>query len=191
MPASPWPEFGIEQRTLLLARARESIRRGFVQGGPPAHTSGDADGALYASRASFVTLKVVGELRGCIGSVEPRRPLIDDVAHNAWAAAFRDQRFPPLRAAEVDTLDIHISVLTTLSPVVADSEPALLAALRPGIDGVLLQQDRWRSTFLPQVWAQLPEPSEFLRRLRRKAGLPEHYDPRAAYFRYRVEAFGA
>lgn len=191
MPASPLSEFSIEQRELLLTRARDSIRHGLVQGGPSAHTPADADETLRMPRASFVTLKIAGQLRGCIGSVEARGPLIEDVAHNAWAAAFRDPRFPPLQATEADALDIHISVLTPLSPLVADCEPALLAVLQPGVDGVLLQQERRRSTFLPQVWDQLPEPREFLRHLRRKAGLPEHYDPRAEYFRYGVEAFGA
>ncbi|MEQ1439974.1 AmmeMemoRadiSam system protein A [Fontimonas sp. SYSU GA230001] len=190
MPASPSSEFSAEHRARLLAHARDSIRHGLDHGGPQAHPQTDADDALRTVRASFVTLKIGGALRGCIGSIEARAPLIEDVGHNAWAAAFRDPRFAPLRAAEFDALEVHISVLTPLSPIVADTEAALLATLRPGIDGVLLQQGSWRSTFLPQVWEQLPEPADFLRQLRRKAGLPEQHDPRAAYFRYGVEAFG-
>ena len=189
MQASRSSEFNIAQREILLAHARESIRHGLDQGRPLPVCASNVDRALRAERASFVTLQLGGELRGCIGSIEARNPLIEDVAHNAFAAAFRDPRFPSLRKSDFDGLEIHISILTPMSPIVADNEAALLAALQPGVDGILLRQGAYRSTFLPQVWEQLPEPREFLRHLRRKAGLLDHFDPRATYFRYGVEAF--
>ncbi|TJY63278.1 AmmeMemoRadiSam system protein A [Sinimarinibacterium sp. CAU 1509] len=184
-------EYTIEQRRTLLQHARASIRHGLDAGGPLLERPTPTDAALLIPRASFVTLHREARLRGCIGELEARYPLIESVAHNAWAAAFNDPRFPPLQDAEFASLDIHISVLSPSTPIDADSESALLAALRPGIDGIVLQQGSRRSTFLPQVWEQIPSPAAFLQQLRLKAGLPAHYDPGASYLRYTVEAFGA
>jgi len=125
--------------------------------------------------ATFVTLRHAGDLRGCIGTVNAWRPLALDVRANAVAAAFRDPRFPPLRRDEYPGIAIEVSLLRPSEPVPLQSEESLLAALRPGVDGVVLECAQHRATFLPQVWEQLPDPREFMRALKRKAGLPERY----------------
>lgn len=159
---------------MLLELARESIRQGLCgeqlcvrpEAYPP---------ALQALRACFVTLKLEGRLRGCIGSLEARQPLVTDVVRNAYAAAFRDPRFPALSWPEFERLDIHLSLLTSPQPLAVASEEELLAQLRPGIDGLVLSEGARRGTFLPAVWEQLSEPREFLRQLKLKAGLRADY----------------
>jgi len=128
-------------------------------------------GWLDEPGATFVTLTRHGELRGCVGTLEAYRPLGIDVRENATAAAFHDSRFAPLARAEFDEVRIEVSLLSPGEPILAASEAEALAALRPHIDGVVLEYGRHRSTFLPQVWEQLPEPAEFLAHLKRKAGL--------------------
>ena len=140
--------------------------------------------------ASFVTLKLAGELRGCIGSLEPHRPLALDVAHNARAAAFHDPRFPPLASSEVSGLAVEVSVLSSREPLDAASESEALARLRPRVDGLYLEFGALRATFLPQVWESLPDPADFFGELRRKAGLPPgfwHHGIKLS--RYTVEKF--
>lgn len=122
--------------------------------------------------ATFVTLKIDGKLRGCIGSLEAMRPLVVDVAEHAYAAAFHDQRFLAVSMAECELLDIQISLLSRLEPMDFTSEQDLMAQLRPGIDGLILERGRHRSTFLPVVWQQLTDPRSFLEHLKIKAGLP-------------------
>ena len=130
---------------------------------------------LQKPGACFVTLTRDGALRGCIGSLEACRPLLDDLRSNALAAALRDPRFPPLTAAELPDVDIEVSVLGTPQALVFSSEAEALSRLRPGIDGVILTAGGSRATFLPQVWEQLPDPAEFIGRLKQKAGLPASY----------------
>ena len=134
---------------------------------------------LDAPGASFVTLTSGrapgGALRGCIGSLEARRPLREDVEANAVAAALHDPRFAPLTARELDDTVVEVSVLSVPAALPAADEAELLARLRPGVDGVVLSACGRRATFLPQVWEQLPDPADFLARLRRKAGLPADY----------------
>jgi AmmeMemoRadiSam system protein A len=125
--------------------------------------------------ACFVTLTQQGELRGCIGSLEAHRPLLADVKANALAAAFRDPRFSPLAQHELDVVEIEVSLLSLMQPLTFASEAGALAQLRPGIDGVVFEFGARRSTFLPQVWEQLPEPDEFIAQLKRKAGLPASF----------------
>jgi AmmeMemoRadiSam system protein A len=122
--------------------------------------------------ATFVTLTLHAQLRGCIGSLEARRPLYDDVTQNARAAAFDDPRFTPLAAEELPSVSIEVSVLTVPQPLQFSSEADALRQFRPGVDGVIFQYGARRATLLPQVWEQLPEPHEFLRHLKRKAGFP-------------------
>ena len=175
------------QRQLLLQIARESIRHGLERGIPMPVSSEDPE--LLRPGASFVTLEREGELRGCIGSLEPRQALVRDVADNAFNAAFRDPRFPPLSEREFDEIDIHISILSPTEPMHFTSEDDLLKQLRPGIDGLVLQEGRQRGTFLPQVWESLPEPVDFLNHLKRKAGLPMNYwSPSLRVERYTVES---
>ena len=122
--------------------------------------------------ASFVTLTRNGTLRGCIGTLEAHRPLGLDVRENAVAAAFHDPRFMPLTLAEFEETRVEVSLLSPSEPLVVVNEEDALISLRPGIDGVVFEYGYYRSTFLPQVWEQLPEPAEFMAHLKRKAGLP-------------------
>ena len=145
---------------------------------------------LRATAASFVTLRDAGELRGCIGTVDAHRALGDDVTHNAHAAAYRDPRFAPLAEHERERLEVEVSVLSARVPLAAQSEAEAARALRPNIDGVVLEYDSLRATFLPQVWESLPDPIDFLAELRRKARLPARFwHPQLKVSRYTVEKF--
>jgi hypothetical protein len=140
--------------------------------------------------ATFVTLRLEGELRGCIGSIEARRLLGDDVAANACAAAYRDPRFPPVSPDECPRLQVEVSLLSPREPVPAETEAHALLRIRPGIDGVYLEFHDQSATFLPQVWESLPDPLAFLSELRRKAGLPARFwHPDIRLSRYTVEKF--
>ncbi len=145
---------------------------------------------LQAPGAVFVTLTRNGALRGCIGSLEARRSLAEDLEENARLAAFGDPRFPPLTRPELDDTRVEVSVLSPAEPIAFSDEADALAKLRPGEDGVILEYGRHRATFLPQVWAQLPEPRVFMAHLKRKAGLPaDFWDPQLRLWRYTVEKY--
>jgi len=178
------------ERAALLQVALASIEAG-LETGSPLQVNPDAyPPALSARRASFVTLKRNGDLRGCIGSLAPVSSLVEDVARNAFAAAFRDPRFPPLAAAELEELELGISVLGPTEPVEFGSEVDLRGMLRPGIDGLVLQDGRHRGTFLPAVWESLPKPADFLDHLKQKAGLPRDYwSDTLEIKRYTTESF--
>jgi AmmeMemoRadiSam system protein A len=130
---------------------------------------------LRAPGASFVTLRHEGELRGCVGRLEAVDPLVRDVARSAHRAACADVRFDRVLPHELAGLELKISVLSALEPLRVQSEADLLAALRPGVDGLVLREGVRGATFLPAVWDSLPAPEEFLRELLRKAGLPAGY----------------
>ncbi len=160
-----------QRRRTLLAIAHEAI-------GEPREpdTPGEwQDEWLRLRAASFVTLRMQGELRGCIGTLDPRRPLGDDVAHNAFSAAYRDPRFPPLARDDRSRIMVEVSVLSPRVRIEAASEEDAAARLRPGVDGVVVEYHDLRATFLPQVWDNIPDAFEFLRALKRKAGLPERF----------------
>jgi AmmeMemoRadiSam system protein A len=146
---------------------------------------------LSADGACFVTLTRQGILRGCIGSVRARRPLLEDLRSNARAAALHDPRFPPVGREELPDLHIEVSLLSEPKPLEAASEEEALAALRPGVDGVILEYgEAHHSTFLPQVWEQLRDPRDFLAHLKHKAGLsPDFWSPALRLWRYEVETF--
>ena len=145
---------------------------------------------LSANGAVFVTLLKDGELRGCIGSLEARRPLVEDVSQHAWDAAFNDPRFAPLQAEELEGLTLHLSRLAQPELLDVASEPELVDRLRPGIDGLILEEGRRRATYLPQVWTQIPDAARFVRFLKRKGGWPERYwSPAMRVWRYEVEEF--
>ena len=172
----------------LLDLARQAIAEtlGLAPGEPPS----PPEPWLEAPGAVFVTLTQHGELRGCIGSLEARRALIDDLRANARAAAFSDPRFPPLEAEELGRTRVEVSILSRPEPMVFRNEADLLAQLRPNVDGVILEQGWHRATFLPQVWEQLPEPRQFLAQLKRKAGLaPDFWASDLQVARYGVEKF--
>lgn len=138
--------------------------------------------------AVFVTLTRHGELRGCIGSLEARRPLAEDVVANARAAAFSDPRFAPLTADEFAGIRIEVSLLTPAQALSVSSEADAIAQLRPQVDGVILEVGGQRGTFLPQVWESLPDARQFLRELKRKAGLPaDFWSNDVKLSRYQVE----
>ncbi len=129
------------------------------------------DSGLNAEYGTFVTLKMKGALRGCIGNLLPSGSVAEGVKRNALSAAFHDSRFSPLTATEFEDVEIDISVLSKPQKLEYEDGADLISKLRPGIDGVTLQLDRAGATFLPQVWEQLPSPELFLGHLCRKAGL--------------------
>lgn len=125
--------------------------------------------------ACFVTLTQHGNLRGCIGSLTPHRTLLADVKSNAVSAALHDPRFMPLTASELQNTRIEISLLSPAIPMEFSNEADALAQLRPLVDGVIFEFDGYCSTFLPQVWEQLPDPQQFMAHLKNKAGLPADF----------------
>ena len=173
----------------LLDVARRSIEYGVATGEMLQTDVGDFPAPLRELRATFVTLHRDAKLRGCMGTLDAYRPLVSDIAHNAHAAAFRDPRFPPLPEAELDDLEIHLSILSPLEPLPVADESDLLRKLRPGIDGLVLRDQTHRGTFLPSVWESLREPAEFVRHLKQKAGLPaDDWSETWEILRYTVES---
>jgi len=154
---------------LPIARAAISNALGVPQ------TADESAPWLAEPAACFVTLTQNGELRGCIGSLEAHRSLLDDVKSNAVFAALQDQRFLPMEASELDITTIEISLLTPAQPLEVRDENDALSRLRPGIDGVVFEFGSFRSTFLPQVWEHFPQPRVFLAMLKCKAGLPADF----------------
>jgi len=160
-----------ERGDILLRLARERIEHELL--GAPV-TAPVADW-LATPAATFVTLTHAGKLRGCMGSLQAYRALRDDVQANALAAAFRDPRFLPVSAGELNQLRVEVSLLSPPETLSFDSEADALAQLRPHQDGVILHLGRQHATFLPQVWEQLPQPQEFMAQLKCKAGLPADF----------------
>lgn len=159
------------EQKLLLDLARESIQHGLDHGSVLRPWTDAHDPKLTAQGAAFVTLEKQGQLRGCIGSVEAYRPLVEDVAENAWNAAFQDPRFSPLTPTEFIDLHIEISVLTPPETLTVTSEEDLKNQLVPGRDGLILKDGHHRGLFLPAVWEKLPDVDSFLSHLKQKAGL--------------------
>ncbi|MBF0218103.1 MAG: AmmeMemoRadiSam system protein A [Gammaproteobacteria bacterium] len=161
------------QQQLLLAIAHNAIaselNQPLTKENPLASASEMA--TLQQPAATFVTLTLTEQLRGCIGCLTPHRPLAEDVRANAAAAAFHDPRFPPLTVAEFAALKINISLLSPDTPLTFRNEADLLQQLRPHIDGLIVAAGSARATFLPSVWQQLPQPQQFWQQLKRKAGI--------------------
>jgi uncharacterized protein len=184
MPLTP------EQRVVLLALARESISAGLASGTRAPWTKVCTNPELQMPRATFVTLRIDADLRGCCGTLVAARPLAQDVWHCAWSSAFADPRFPPLRADEWPATHLHVSVLTPPAPFPVDGEEELLQALRPGIDGLVLEYLGTRATFLPSVWEQMGSAREFLTHLKLKAGwAADFWSPAIKVARYETEDF--
>lgn len=174
----------------LIDIAAGSIRRALADPRWRPAAPAPIDLALAAPGASFVTLRRDGSLRGCIGSVAAERALADDVARNAWGAAFADPRFDPLTAAEAPGLAIEVSVLTVPQPFAVADEADLLARLRPGRDGLIIADGGRRAVFLPAVWDVLPQPQDFVAHLKAKAGMArDHWSATVTVARF--EAFKA
>lgn len=175
-----------ERGTVLVSIAREAIAQGYELRAQYEWQ----EQWLREPRASFVTLRLAGDLRGCIGSVDAHRALGDDVAHNAHAAAYRDSRFAPVPDAERERLQVEVSVLSPRVAFEAASEEEALEGLHPGVDGVCIEFREFHATFLPQVWENLPDPLDFLCELRRKAQLPlRFWHPAIKLSRYTVEKY--
>ena len=180
-----------QEKAILLRLARQAIEDA-VHGSPfsplDLHSLPEA---ICKPGASFVTLTINGELRGCIGSLEAYQPLAEDVREHAVGAALQDYRFPPVGEDEVMELEIEISHLTPPQPLSYKTPQELLVRLRPGVDGVILRDGMHRATFLPQVWDKLPDPADFLSHLCAKMGASPNtwrYRPLQAYI-YQVEEF--
>lgn len=174
----------MERGPTLLAIARAEIEKQF---GLRRNVDESAPW-LAEPGATFVTLTEQEALRGCIGTLEAHRPLLLDVKENAVAAAFRDPRFPPLMQDELALIRVEVSLLDKPQPMAFQDERDALAQLRSGVDGVIFRFQHYRSTFLPQVWEQLPDPGEFMAHLKNKAGLPgDFWSPEVQLSRYHVE----
>ncbi len=172
---------------ILVSLARREIAQALDLSAPAVDQS---QPRLQQHGATFVTLTQQRQLRGCIGTLQAYRPLLHDLKANAHAAAFRDPRFSPLQAHEVDETEVEVSLLSAMQPLQFRDEQHAWSQLRAGEDGVVLEYGRYRSTFLPQVWEQLPEVRDFMARLKQKAGLPASFwHEEVRLYRYTVQKF--
>jgi AmmeMemoRadiSam system protein A len=158
------------EKQALLKLARQSLEAGVRGAALPHLDPAELTPALRAQGAAFVTLTVHGELRGCIGALEPYQSLAEDVREHAVAAALEDYRFPQVQEKELPNIAIEISRLTIPVPMEYKDSDDLLARLRPAVDGVILRDGFRRATFLPQVWEKIPDPAGFLANLCYKMG---------------------
>ncbi|MCR9257134.1 MAG: AmmeMemoRadiSam system protein B [Alphaproteobacteria bacterium] len=178
-------------RTSLSGLVRKVIGSALKTGNMPNLEAGPMPPEMRAHRATFVTLTLDGKLRGCIGSTAPHRPLFEDVATNGYKAAFGDPRFPNLTHEEAGRVHVHVSILSTPRPILAESDVDLGRQLHPDRDGLILTDGKYRSLFLPQVWESIHQPEDFIAHLKRKAGLPaDHWSPTLTWHRFGVESFG-
>jgi len=178
----------LQDKQILLDKAFESIESGIRLRKPLEIELALYPKSLQQPGSSFVTLRLQGSLRGCIGSLEATVALIKDVADNAYNTAFSDTRFSPLTEREFKAIDMSISILSPLEPMSFESEEDLIQQLRPGLDGLVLEDGLLRGTFLPSLWESIHEPREFIRELKRKAGLPrDHWSEEVKIHRYTTE----
>jgi AmmeMemoRadiSam system protein A len=180
------------QQQLLLGLAVAALRYGLEHGTVMPLNTADYEADLRAPLATFVTLKKQGQLRGCIGTLAAQRPLVEDVVYNTWQAAAHDPRFEPLRADELPDLHVSISILSPPQALTVTSEQELYEQLRPGEDGLIIEDGYNRATFLPSVWQQLPDPIDFVTHLKLKAGLSaDHWSTTMRLQRYTSFEFGS
>jgi len=183
---------GEEEQRCLLRVAVQSVVHGLRCGERFAVDLDTVPARLRREQACFVTLHNSGELRGCVGILEPHRPLAQQVADSGYDAAFRDTRLSPVQEWELDQLTLDVSVLSPLVDLRVASERDLFRELRPGVDGVVVTEGEHQATFLPKVWETFELPFDFVEHLKRKAGLPPRYwSPALQWRRYTVESFGA
>jgi AmmeMemoRadiSam system protein A len=180
-----------DEKHTLLGLARRSLESSVRDGALPRVDLDSVPPRLRANGASFVTLTIHGELRGCIGALEARQPLAADVCEHAMAAALEDPRFQPVRPEELASIDIEVSRLTAPRDLEYRDAADLMAQLHPGVDGVILRDGGRRATFLPQVWEKLPDKTEFLDHLCAKMGVtPDAWRTRHLQVQtYQVEEF--
>ncbi|RME57911.1 MAG: AmmeMemoRadiSam system protein A [Candidatus Dadabacteria bacterium] len=183
--------FTEEEKKILLKTAKDSVEHGVKKGKPLKVKCSSYPTSLQEDGASFVTIKKEGELRGCVGSVVAHRPLIQDVAENAFAAAFKDSRFLPVSKEELPLLSYSISVLTPLKQLKVSSEEELIEKITPGKDGIILIEGPFQGTFLPVMWERLPNPKDFLAHLKIKAGLhPAYWSDTIQVYTFQAEKIG-
>lgn len=182
--------YSVSDKHTLLSLARKSLQRA-VTDGKLIEVPTDIAPYLKVEKGCFVTLTIKGQLRGCIGNISPDMPLAEAIIRNARSAALYDSRFSPVTADELAAIEVEVSVLTAPTPLEFSSPDDLLKKLRPNVDGVVLKVGMSRSTFLPQVWEQLPDPNDFLNHLSAKAGQPAMAwrQPGTQVMIYQVEAF--
>jgi AmmeMemoRadiSam system protein A len=179
------------EKQTLLRLAREALKCGVRGQKLPLVEKNSLTPHLLEQGASFVTLTIDGDLRGCIGALEAYQPLVDDVREHAIAAALDDPRFRPVVEAELDRISIEVSRLTASRPLEYSDSGDLLKKLRPHVDGVILKGDFRRATFLPQVWEKLPDPEDFLDHLCAKMGARQNLwrSTKLQVYVYQVEEF--
>ena len=179
-----------QQKKLLHEIAHDSIEQGLDSKHPLIINLSDYENRLCEKAATFVTLHIGDVLRGCVGILEPRQSLIEDVAYNAYSSAFNDSRFSPVEKNELKQLSIHISVLNTPTEIIFESEDDLIRQLQPGKDGIILEEKNSRATFLPSVWESIDSKRDFLQHLKQKAYLPKDFwSDTIRIKRYSVEEF--
>jgi AmmeMemoRadiSam system protein A len=166
-------ELRSEDRDILLNLANAAIVASVGEGSLPSTDHIALPQRLTEPGASFVTLKIGGQLRGCMGTIEAKLPLAEDVTKNASSAALRDPRFPTVTLEEIDLIETEVSVLTTPEILLYNSSEDLLNRLKPGVDGVIVKKGVRRATFLPQVWKKVEGAEDFLSRLCLKANLAQ------------------
>jgi uncharacterized protein len=182
---------GDTDRRVLLDVATDVIGDAVTRRDPRMPDPANFDGPLQEPGASFVTLERRGELLGCIGTLVAAEPLVVDVARHALAAAFADPRLPPVTRDDFAEMSVKVSVLTTPEPVPAATFDELVAAVRPSVDGLLVEAGRDRATLLPSVWDHVADTEQFLDVLWQKAGLVRGAWPAGvAVSRYTTEEFG-
>lgn len=178
------------ERRQLLEIARQSIETGLIDGQALRLEDSGFDGFLAAPLGVFVTLTRGAALRGCMGALQSSDPLAQTTAACAFNAAFKDPRFARLEAGEVKQIRIEISILSEMEALAVRDRKNLLRQLTPGIDGLLMEDGQYRSTFLPKVWEKMDSPRDFLRQLLTKAGLPgDHWSPTIRFSRYHTVSF--
>jgi len=177
------PDVALGAEILRIARA--SIEHGFEHRAPLPVDRDGLSPALAEPAATFTTLRLDGELRGCCGRLEAIEALASDVAHSAFRAAFADPRFVAVVPQELEVVNLEVSVLSPLEQFAVVDEADLLVKLTPGIDGLVISEGERRATFLPKVWDSLPEPRLFLAALKSKCGMPvDYWSDRLEFLRY-------
>jgi len=180
-----------QDQNTLLSIARDAIERSVRKQGLAEFSFSELTPSLKADGASFVTLTKDGSLRGCIGTLEAYQPLAKDVQEHAVAAALQDPRFPPVHPQECPLIEIEVSVLTPKVSLEYEEPQDLIEKIRPGIDGVVIQDGFRKATFLPQVWEKLPSHEEFLTHLCMKMGTQGYLwrEKQLKVFLYQVQEF--
>ena len=183
-------ELSLKDQSTLLDLATQVITMNCHKQVLPEINPTEYSSSLQVQLSAFVTLTKESLLRGCIGSLNPTRPLVLEVRHNAYASAFEDYRFPNVVSNELDLINIEISVLSPCQPISFSDEKALIGQLEPFKDGVILEYKHHRGTFLPQVWEKITEPTSFFKQLKQKAGLPINFwSEEVKCYKYQVFAF--